>query len=192
MQKPTLIIIAVLALAGVAGLGYIAATQEVAPQPSNQTVPSYTSAQYGFRFAYSAGYYLRENQNVGTAERPQLSVVLVEDTQENRDVLDGKAPEGREGPTSITVDAYQNPNQLSAKAWAEQDTNWNIGSKQTSPVTVGGIEGVSYTWDGLYPGKSAIVTRGRYAYVVSVTWMTPEDAILQAYDSLLKSFSFTQ
>lgn len=161
------------------------------PPAATETIKMYRGADEGLTFYYPSLYYLRENE-AGSATRPQTALVLVEDTKENRDLLDGTTQEPREGPTSITIDVYSNTQGLSALEWAKQDTNWNIGSKKTTDVLVGGREGVSYTWDGLYPGKSAIVAIGKKAYVFSVTWNSPGDRILVDFEAVLKSAVFSQ
>lgn len=150
----------------------------------------YGSDTYGISFAYPTLYYLRESE-AGTAERPQGSVVLVEDTPENRDLLDGVSTEPREGPTSITIDVYENPDGLSAEAWAERDTNWTVSSRATSTVSVGGFEGISFQWDGLYAGKTVIVAADGKAYVFSVTWMTDQDRIIADFNALLQTVGFS-
>lgn len=150
---------------------------------------AYENKTLGFSFDYSYRYYLRERE-AGTRLRPQTAIVLVEDTIENRDLLDGISTESREGPTAITIDIYENPTKLGAEEWIEQDTNWNLSNKQVTPASVGGKEGRMFTWDGLYAGKSTVVTHGERTYVFSVTSMTREDRILKDYDTLLASVTF--
>ena len=153
-------------------------------------VALYGSDTYGISFAYPTFYYLRESE-AGTAERPQGSIVLVEDTEENRNLLDGVSTEPREGPTSITIDIYENPDQLSALAWVERDTNWTISNRATTTVAVGGFEGISFVWDGLYAGKTVIVAADGKAYVFSVTWMTDQDRIISDFSALLETVGFS-
>lgn len=152
-------------------------------------ISSYQNYLYNFKFKYSTDLYLKERK-VGTSNKPQLSIVMVEGTKENIDLIEGRSTDVREGPVNITLDVYQNENELSPTEWARQDTNWNIGSKTTSSIGVAGEPGVFYSWSGLYEGESIIITKGKFAYVFSVTWMGPEDKILRYFDGLLKSFSF--
>ncbi len=150
---------------------------------------TYRNRDVGISFSYDPLYYLFERE-AGTPERPQTAVALLEDTEENRAMIDGTTTESREGPTAITVDIYENTGGLSPLAWAEQDTNWNIGTKKTEPAAVGGESGVSFLWDGLYQGKSIIIVKGPKVYVFSVTWLTPEDRIRVDFDALLASVRF--
>lgn len=161
------------------------------PQPGmapQETSERYMNDDYGVSFSYPKGYYLREHE-AGTSDRQQTAVVLVEDTQENRDLLDGTATEPREGPPSITVDLYQNPEKLSAKDWIAHDTNWNKDIDVLSEVVVGGKPGVAFPWDGLYAGRSMVITSGDKAYVFSVTWMTSEDQINKDFAKMLSTVS---
>lgn len=161
-------------------------TNEEIMGEGKQSMVPYQNQEFGISFEYPSGYYLKERNDVGALGVPQLSVLMVEDTQMHRDIIDGKVG-ATEGPTSIMVDAYQNPDQLSAVEWAKQDTNWKITSRELETLRVAGESAVSFTWDGLYQGKSIIVTKGTHAYVLSVTWNSPEDQILKDFDMVLRT-----
>lgn len=192
MKKNTLIIGIVLAVVVALGVALYLNRDEYTPAPvfenkeEEPTAKAYSSADHGISFEYSPSYYLKE-RDTGTVERPQHSVVLVEDTQENRDVIDGRNTEGRDGPIAITIDIYENPDELSADDWVRAETNWTVRTSDAAPIGRGQITGVTYTWDGLYQGKSVVVAEGAKAYVFSVTSLTSEDAILAEFDRLLES-----
>lgn len=174
----------------VAGASLYFSASSDSPSAPKATTREYTSRVYRFSFIYPSRYHLEE-KHAGTPERPQLATVLVENTEENLALLAGTATEPpREGPTAITVDAYQNPNGLSPEEWAKSDTNWILSDKRTDLVSVGGEDGFLFYWDGLYAGKSAVVTHGNYAYVFSVTWITAHDRIVRDFETLLKSVKF--
>ncbi len=165
-----------------------------APTPHSEATASpeirtYSSSAHALTFWYPSVYFLRE-QDSGTVESRAHSIVLVEDTKSNRDILDGVGAVASEGPTSITIAVYQNPKKLSAQEWAKVDSNWNLGTKTT--VSIGGMEGISYTWDGLYLGKTSVVANGGRIYVFTVTWIAPTDRILNDFAALLHSVVFSQ
>ncbi|HEY0010346.1 MAG TPA: hypothetical protein VGB97_00330 [Candidatus Paceibacterota bacterium] len=193
MKKSTLIII----VAGVVALGaagYLSLRERQVPVPelpdiTREPAPemlTYSAPEAGITFSYSPGYYLKERKE-GAGNRPELVVVLVEDTTENREVIDGRSTTAREGPTSITLDVYPNPDRLGAEDWVRADTNWTVRTSDAAPIGRGSITGVTYSWDGLYSGKTVVVTRESRAYVFSVTWMSPEDPILKEFDRVLES-----
>lgn len=157
--------------------------------PKEDTRIFYSQA-HAISFEYGSGYYLKA-RDAGTQARPQLSVILVEDTQENRDVIEGRTTIAREGPTAITIDAYPNPDRLTAEDWVREDTNWTVRTSDAAPIGRGSLTGVTYTWSGLYEGKTVVVTHEERAYVFTVTWMAPTDPILAEFDRVLSSVELT-
>lgn len=160
--------------------------EENLSQGGKASMVPYANQDFGLAFEYPSNLYLKERTDVGS---PLLAVVLVEDTQEHRDLLDGKVTDAREGSIGITVDVYENPGNLSASDWVKNDTNWVVANSTAEPITVGTHEGVTYTWSGLYEGKTVVLTQGTKAYVFSVTWMDPEDQMVRDFEMVLNSFS---
>jgi len=192
MDTKTTVIAVVVGIIVVAG-GFVLfggrAPMAIPEVPQSTNTSTYQNEEYNLSFEYPSNLYLYEGLNQGTETRPQLALFLVEDTQENRDVLEGRATEAREGPIGISVDVYQNPEELSASEWVQNDTNWTVATSEAEPVTVAGKEGVSFTWSGLYEGRTVVVTEGDKAYVMSTTWMTPEDHTLSDFELVLNSLS---
>jgi hypothetical protein len=187
------LVFAVVALVLVAG--FVSWKQAGSPFPSKPPVASealrtYEVAGYGLSFSYSPYYYLT-SRDAGSPVRPQRAVVLIEDTPLHRDLVEGRATEWvGEGPTVITVDAFENSEGYSVEEWLREATNWKLATSDLQPVSVGGASGVSFTWTGLYEGRSAVVARDGRIFVFSVTWLTLEDRILQDYEALLASARF--
>jgi hypothetical protein len=55
---------------------------------------------------------------------------------------------------------------------------------------VGGVSANTFIWDGLYMGKTTVVSQGAYVYVFRVTYLSREDQLLQDEETLLKSVKF--
>jgi hypothetical protein len=181
----TILVILVLIMVGIA----IFKTKDPTPTQNIVGLKTYAADQSKFSFKYPANYYIEEHE-AGTVAKPRHSIVLVEDTVENRDLLDGQSTIPREGPISITIDVYANPSKLAAADWIKEDPNWTIRTSELTPQTVGAETGVSYSWSGLYEGRSTVVTRGDLAYVFSVTWLSPTDSIITDYNLLLSTVEF--
>ncbi len=159
------------------------------PEPDAGVPTGYRSELGGIAFATpEEGLYMKEIEREGTVN--PLSIVLVENTPENVALLDGEGAEGREGPTSITVDVYENPDELPAEDWVQRDTNWTVANTSSTATTVSGQRGVTFSWSGLYEGKTVVVTKGTRAYVFAVTWMEAADRLLGDFDAILSSVSF--
>lgn len=152
-------------------------------------IKTYSSPEYKVSFDYTSSYILLDRE-VGTLETPQKAIVIVEDTERNRDILEGRVAEVGDGPTAITIDVFSNPTNLTAEAWVEANTNWIMTGKTKESVTIGGKTGFTYFWDGLYAGKSSVITSGAYTYVFSVTWVTPEDQMVKDFENILSSVKF--
>lgn len=149
----------------------------------------YANPVLGLTFEYSMNYLLNEKGGIaGTSgDEPRGAIILVEDTQENRDLIEGRTTEARDGPTSINITIFPNPDRLNAEDWVRADTNWTVRTSEAAPIGRGRVTGVMYSWSGLYEGKTVIVTEGTRAYVFSVTWLEPSDPILTEFDKILES-----
>ncbi|OGZ44692.1 MAG: hypothetical protein A3C84_02095 [Candidatus Ryanbacteria bacterium RIFCSPHIGHO2_02_FULL_48_12] len=140
------------------------------------TWKSYANAALRFEFKYPIRYYLEERE-VGNAERSHFVVTLTEDTEENRLVREGKSP-GREGPVAITLDVFQNIENLSADAWVRgmSDSNFKLSpDSKASTVQIGPETAVAYHWSGLYEADSFVFAKNGLIYMATVTYITPED-----------------
>jgi hypothetical protein len=152
----------------------------------------YVSKDFNLKFKYPEGYYMKDRMDLTNPALKQLAVVLVEDTERNRDLLDGKVTEATEGPTSITVDVYPNPNNLEIQEWLKQNTNWLASfSEKSTEIEVGGEKALTFNWDGLYAGKSVVLSKNNMAYILSVTWITPEDKMIKDFDKILNNIKFS-
>lgn len=132
----------------------------------------YESSTFGISFEKIDNVYIKENKN---------GILIVEDTEENRDLLDGKTTVAREGPTSISIEIYANP---------EYFPNLYLANNGTSTEKINGEEGIGYTWSGLYEGKTIVVTKGNQNYAFSVTWLTKEDKLLKDFEKLIDTADF--
>lgn len=192
MQK--IILYIAVAIAALIGLIWYFGQQEavvIDDTPGSATstpdIKTYSSDIFGISFKYPKLYYLEERE-VGNAERTHYFIMLSEDTEENRLVREGKSP-GREGPTAITLDVFQNMEQLSPEAFVKNNsnTNYKMGDGVLTPTKVGTRDALSYRWSGLYEGRSVVFMNGPHMFVWSVTWLTPEDRIIKDFDEILKN-----
>ncbi len=180
-------LVAAIALVWVS-IGFVLRVQEGATGQGQvieePTTEWYFSDRFNLSFSYPVWYKLSD-RDISSGSRVRHSIVMTPDLVP--EVQNG------EGPTAITVDIFQNDlDEFTAERFATttSDSNWKLGDGRLIPATVDGKEGVSYTWSGLYEGKSVVIARPDYVYMFSVTWLTPEDEILGLFDDLLRSVSF--
>lgn len=145
----------------------------------------YTNFAHDFRFTYPEGYVLTE-QEVGTDERGHYQIMLVR-------AEDATPPENGEGPTAVTIDVYQNNlDTLSVMDWMNNvsASNYKLGNGTSVKASVGEQDATSYTWSGLYEGRTTVLAYKDDLIAISVTWMAPEDEIIDTYEHVLDSFEF--
>lgn len=159
----------------------------VPPPDNNDATEQYVNHTYGISFEYPNTYQLREIE-VGNAERAHYSITLA-DTEALRNL-----PEAGEGPPTITVDIFQNDiDKLSVDTWLKNSNNSNFKLSPDDviePTTLGGASALSYTWDGLYRGKSIVATHRDAIIMVSGQFLSAEDQIVKDYEQIVSSLAF--
>lgn len=162
----------------------------VTDEHENVSFREYSSTTLGLAFKYPSHYFLEE-KNTGTPQRGRTTIILTEDTEENRLVREGKSP-GREGPVAITIDIHQNNlDNLSAEAWirGSNDSNFKLSNGLLTSVMLGGYPAIQYVWSGLYEADNVVSAANGNLYSLSVTYIAPNDQIRNDFRELLKTVS---
>lgn len=111
------------------------------------------------------------------------------------DLTEGEAVPNGEGSTSITIDIYQNNlDRQTAHGFVtgHSDSNYKLGSGAIATTTYGSLQGLEYTWSGLYEGRSFVVSRPDWIYIFSVTRLDPTDKILGDFEDVLETVRIEQ
>lgn len=191
MNRFTLIFIIVAAVA--VGTYYSYLGEDLGGKTGLLETESYSSDRYGISFSYPNYYYLEERL-VGNGEREQYAIVLMEDTEENRELREGRNPVPREGPPTITITAYQNNlDNLSLVDWL---TKTNTSNFKLSPdgkyasTTISGKEAISYRHSGLYEADVAAFRHGDWLIAWTTQYLAPEDAIRKDSEAMRETLTF--
>ncbi|MBX4209593.1 hypothetical protein KW799_02805 [Candidatus Parcubacteria bacterium] len=147
-----------------------------------ETSKSYVSGRYGISFLYP-NYYRLEQKDIGDARRARHLIMLTDAT------LD-PLPKDGEGPPSITIDILENDGiAVSAEDFIRNDdiSNYRLGNGLISTSTEGPVEGLGYSWSGLYEGRSLVVVRPGYIFMFSVTRFGPDDRIVADFSRILRT-----
>lgn len=161
--------------------------------PTGAEVPaqgkdSYSNAEFGISFTYPDSYVLTERDMPGSAERGH-HVITIMDREAAANI-----PEAGEGPTSITIDFFQNNlDNLTVEQWVKNTSNSNFKlstDQKLTNTTLAGSPALSYTWDGLYWGESIAAENRGYIVVFSVTSISAEDQIRSDFVGVLESIRF--
>lgn len=187
MNDTMKITLAVLALLAVGGVWYWSG--RTSPQAEEENFSSYSNDAYGISFKYPNRYFLSERE-AGNGERRHYFIVLIEDTPQNRDIIEGKLI-GTESPPWISVDIFQNNldnMSVSTFVTATNNSNWKLGDGNIASTTVGGQEAVAYSWDGLYRGDSVVFAHRENIIMLSGTYFGEEDQIRKDFEAVTSSF----
>jgi len=158
--------------------------------PSVRTL-KYDSAEFGIAFDYPNTYFL-EKKNTGSPQRERTTIIITEDTEENRELREGRSGIPREGPVAITVDIFQNVENLDAEEWVlgMSDSNFKLSNDELVSFTLADKEALSYRWSGLYEGNSVVFVHNGRIIMMSVTFFSPSDEIVRVFESILESIRF--
>ena len=152
------------------------------------TYSTYADQALGISFTYSNGYFLEE-RDIDTTRRLHRQIILMEDNEWNRKLARGEIKD-TEGPPAITVDIFQNDlDRQSAREFitGSNNSNYKLGPGTISTSTKGDTVGLEYPWSGLYEGRSFVVANEDYVYMFSVSYLSPEDQIIDDFEALLKT-----
>jgi hypothetical protein len=165
------------------------------PASPNQPTTPYDLSKYDLSFEYPNTYFVIGSSTGNGSRAPLTQISLAHDTDENRHLNDPGMPP-REGPISISLAVYSNPDRLSPDDWARAHaaiSNYAVrtGEGTMLPSAIAAHNVFQFKWDGLYSGESDIMVNGPYAYVWSVTYQNENDPIIQAFRDTLSTITFS-
>lgn len=135
---------------------------------------------------------LEQPHNGQTANLNKIVVLM--QSEDYQSVINGER-EGGEGPASVTIYEYANPEGLTAKAWAEKYSALSNYQLLGGPVTerqVGGSTAVAYSADGLYANRNVVFAAGDLVYFVSGSYMEQDSALYRAFDQVVGSIDIKE
>lgn len=152
---------------------------------------TFSSEKLAFSFSYPEKYFLTEEE-VNVPQRYHARLMIIEDNEGNRALLDGSGPAG-ELPSAIMVDIYQNDlDKQTAEQWVKNtsDSNFKLGTGNLATTTIGGLAGVIYNWSGLYEADAVVLANEKYVYMFTGTYIAREDTIRGDFAALVSSARF--
>lgn len=159
----------------------------------DEQVLSYSSSELGFEFDYSTGeegFVLDERPLADPHPNARANIVLWH-ADDYDQVLN--PPVGGEGPPSITIRVFKNPERQFPRQWAEANahySNINLAMGDIGEAVVGGANAIRYAADGLYPANIAVVAHGENVYVFLGSYREQGSTLEQAFQPLLNSVRF--
>lgn len=160
--------------------------------PNNQQTAStatstvYSNSAYGVSFQYPAKYVIEEKK-LNDAQGKRTVVTLI--TKADKDLL-AQIQGPVDGPTSITVEIYEGAAKKQyLTTWVKNTkaSNFNLSTnKQVASTSIQSVEAVAYSWSGLFGANSVAFAYRDNIVVVSMTYITAQDAIWKDFGSIIQ------
>lgn len=147
----------------------------------------------GFAFSYRGGddgYVLEEIPPTDVVHSQFMKTFLLMRVEDRQELMRSEAD--REGPPTIGIMVFRNPNGLDAASWVKSESVSNFMQGVSAPIdtVVGGEHAVAYESDGLYRSDNAVATHGGMIYVFSAAWLDAQDRMRADFSDLLRSVEF--
>ncbi|TSC54673.1 MAG: hypothetical protein LiPW30_139 [Parcubacteria group bacterium LiPW_30] len=154
----------------------------------------YVSEKFGISFSVPDGYFIaHEITEEGSGERERYTIVFMEDTKENRDLVSGVSTPERDGPPTITIGIFQNNlDNYTARSFIEGTSfsNFKLSDGVISETTIAGESALSYHASGLYENKNIVIARQNFVYMFTAFYNDPKDKILTDFEEMVKTVRF--
>ena len=187
MKKKHNLLILFMVVALIAAFIYMQKSKD--SEVKTDIIPAIKASVAGVDLAYKEEYAVYEKTK-SPYTKTLTTVVWYENTESNRSFFAGGKNSPQEPPVTMTLDIYDNPNNLPPKELLKGDVPYMFVQGEGAPLSFAGKDALLYSWDGLYKGKSIMVNHNRLTYVFSVTSISPVDPILKDFDLLLSSVVF--
>jgi hypothetical protein len=158
------------------------------PQENISTAGKYSNTEYGISFTYPENYTVTEADAAGSEMRKRHAITLIRKA-------DLPVPQGGEGPTSITIEMYQNNlDKQTTEQWIlnSNESNFKLSNGVMATTTIDGLPARSYRWSGLYEGTTIVTAQPNWIYVLSVTYLEMGSDIVQDFVKIKESVKIAQ
>jgi hypothetical protein len=148
---------------------------------------TYSNADHHISFQYPENYVLSEMHPEDSSGNKHHVITLI-------NKKDLPVPVGGEGPTSITIEMYDNDAKQSVEQWirTSKESNFKLSSGNIATTTIDGTPALSYRWSGLYEGTTIVSAKHNQIYVFTVTYLEMGADIIQDFVVIRDSIKFIQ
>lgn len=166
------------------------ANQSKDPESAIQTSESTKISNLSFSYKTSPDGYLLINGQISWPENIISNISLIKKLDYEWSSQPGFMGEG---PPSITLSVFKNPELLNAKAWADANalaSNIELIDSPPIPAEIGGEEGVYYQVLGLYLFDTYVFTHKDEVYLLSGAYHEKNDEYHQNFSDVISTFVF--
>ena len=159
---------------------------------NGETWSRYRNADLGVRFEYRLepdGYALVQQDIEELPSDEVVESVSLFNSEEYQELLASDIP--REGPPSISLIVFENPDNLSLKQWAEESlvSAFSQAIGEIQELEFSGVPAIRYTYDGLYMTEVTIAHNSGRIYLFSGSYLDEDSAIREDFLEMLEYIS---
>jgi hypothetical protein len=159
-----------------------------------RTMVRIIDADYGIKFEYREepdGYVLEENDAPIQEDDQFLTSYMLTDKVAYQELKESTEP--REGPPTIQINIFDNPDGIEGRVWAEENnqySNINLSSSTIRNSSFNDLRVIKYRTDGLYPADVVLVPFNNRIYILSGQFTDRQDEIRDDFKEILDSIEF--
>ena len=194
MKTILTVILVIGVLASVIYLFFINNTKQFNPDPdSDSAIESSESEEISnlsFSYRTSPDGYVLNNDQINWPENIISSISLIKKLDYEWSSQPGFVGEG---PPTMTISIFKNPDRLNAKAWAEANSlasNIEAIDSPPIPAEVGGVEGIYYLVLGLYLFDTYVFAYGNEIYLLSGAYHEKGDEYHRNFTEVMATVVF--
>lgn len=184
-----IIIILVILLGGVGYVAWNASKDTKEPVPIAE-IPMgvvYTNQDLGITFTQPDGYHLASTLNPDVANGGDISLI---EEGAYKEFIESTEP--REAPPSILLSVLSLGNSTSIEDWLEDNEKYSqFKGGPLEPLTVAGINAVSYEADGLYQTRYVAFATDKRVFLLSVQFLDRTDALVSDFNRIIQSLTIS-
>ncbi|MCA9365379.1 hypothetical protein KC723_00650 [Candidatus Kaiserbacteria bacterium] len=194
MKTILTVILVISVFASAIYLSFINNTKQLNSDPdSDSAIESSESekiSNLSFSYRTSPDGYVLINDQINWPENIISSISLIKKLDYER----SSQPEFvGEGPPSIVISVFKNPDLLNAKAWAEANelpSNIELIDSAPIPTEVGGVEGIYYLVLGLYLFDTYVFAHRDEIYLLSGGYYEKNDEYQRNFSEVMATVVF--
>jgi len=163
----------------------------LSPVEKTESNRTYQNTEIGLSFDYPGKYFTIETLAQG--EREIRTITLLEDTEENRSLVNNQLP-GRESPPTITLTLYQNNlDKYDAETFINNNShsNFKLSDGKITNTALGNIPALKYNATGLYENENIVAATPSFVYMATVNFSSPQDTIITDFNNIISTLKIT-
>lgn len=161
------------------------------PQPTTQSSQTaYTNEQFGFSFAYPAGYVIDDSYENPSSRNDGLQKMIEVWSAADYQAIQAHQFQGSEYPPNVNVTVYSNPQKQSLEEWVKSSDRF-VATGDVSRQTLAGQDAIAFSSSGLYDNENIVLSTPDSAGIIVINLAKGGEEYPQVFEQIKSTFRFT-